>query len=216
MKIFGILLTIVFIAGCTNIRITRENEVHTLEKPVLIDSAHYSLLKDSFDFDYIMPANQLLGSLHPKFPLAYGITNSYDINSLYMEGCLNPTGYSLIVEDSSGFKIINDQNDLKAIFAPIETKEEALSYICAFTGQEPKYAFEIESGFRKFVRTINTTYSIEKEDGFEVNLFDYRECGCGPHTYFMVIYRIKRSGEIYVKETVQLYEDPLQDGLCVD
>jgi hypothetical protein len=216
MKIFRILLTFVFITGCSNIRISRENEVHITEKTVLIDSAHYSLLKDSFDFDYIIPANQLLGSLKPKYPLAYGMSYGYNVNSLYMEGCLNPTGYSLIVKDSLGFQIINDQNDLKALFAPIETKEEALSYICAFSGQEPKYAFEIESRFRKLVKSINTTYSIENEDGFEVNLFDYRECGCGPHTYFMVIYMIKRTGEIYVKETVQLYEDPLQDGLCVD
>jgi len=44
----------------------------------------------------------------------------------------------------------------------------------------------------------------------------YIVCGCGPHSHYLVKYLVKTTGDITISETIKLYEDPEEDGLCVD
>ena len=203
-------------ATCNQITITHYNEVHILEKPSQIDTSEYMRLTDSFNLTGIEIAGQQLGSLYPKYPIAVGKKSGFGSPSLYSFGCLNPTAYSLIVKVDSTFRLANTLNDLKEIYAPIETKEEALSYVLTYTGREAQYEFTLENNYRTFVNTINTTSVAKKNDAYEVNLFDYQLCGCGPHSYLMFIYTINKNGDIIEKDFKKLYENPIEDGLCVD
>jgi hypothetical protein len=101
-------------------------------------------------------------------------------------------------------------------FAPIETKEEALSYAILITGNYPQYEFLVPFHYKKYVHKIKSTYSIEKDNYYEVGLFEYGVCGCGPHIHFSVIVKISKNGEIIETEHKKLYSNPLENGLCID
>jgi len=202
--------------SCNRIKITHNNQVKIIELPLQIDSTYYSTLTDSFKLDEIQLVDINYGALKPQVKMALGINHNTFHSVLYFNGCMFVSGTSLIVHDSSGFNQICNQQDLKNYFSPIETKEEALSYVYAATGLSPSYNFELKSRYRTFVDTINTTYSIKSDNGFIVNLFDYQLCGCGPHTHFMIIYEVSFEGDIRELQRVDLYEDPEEEGLCVD
>jgi hypothetical protein len=199
-----------------NIKINTDNETRVTSKPLHIDKLQYNFLKDTFKVNGFEPVNDLTGSLNPKYPMVLAFERYKYDNVLFYKGCISVNGYALIIKAEDGYHILRNRNDLKKFFAPIESKEEALSYAYISTGLFPAYKFEIGKSFRKFVSSVNTTYSIKKNGGYEVNLFDYKFCGCGPHPYFMVRYQISINGDIEKIETIKLYEDPLQDGLCVD
>ncbi len=216
MKTIIILILPILFASCNRITITHDNEVHIVDTPLQIDTAEYKQLTDSFNLTGIGIVGQQLGSLSPKYPIATGKKTGHDAPALYTYGCMNPTAFCLIVKVDSTYRMANTLNDLKEIYAPIETKEEALSYVLAYSGKEALYEFTVENNFRTFVNTINTTSVVEANDAYEVNLFDYQLCGCGPHSYLMFIYTLKKTGDIIEKDLIKLYENPIEDGLCVD
>ena len=149
-------------------------------------------------------------------PIGSGIKEIVNDNCLFYYGCLFSESVCVIIKECSKYHILNNQEDLKTYFAPINSAEEALSYAYISTGLLPKYEFELKTRYRTFVDTISTTYSIEKKNGYEVNLFDYQLCGCGPHTHLMIKYFVAENGNINKIETVKLYEDPKDDDLCID
>lgn len=202
--------------SCNRIKIGHDNEVRIKDEPFQIDTNYYGALKDTFGLDKIGKVDVNFGSLRPKVQLALGIKYGVIDSVLFWNGCMFPSGISLIIQDSLGFHFIWNKQGLMKYFSPIETKEEALSYAYAFSGLSPSYDFKIKSRYRIFVDTIRTTYSIPSQYGYEVNLFDYELCGCGPHTYFMIKYIVSIDGDIHEVERINLYEDPKEDGLCID
>ncbi len=213
------LMIIIFVcvvsgAGC--ITINRDNEVRITERPHRIEESAYPKLRGDFGLVEIKRVSDAAGALTPSLPMATGVMLRPGKNCLYLLGCSGFSGHVLLVKDDAGFRMARNQEDLKRMFAPIENEKEALSYAAVSTGLAPRYEFKIEKKFRTFVWKIRTTSSIRKGDGFEVNLFDYKGCGCGPHPYTMVVLHVGRDGSIRNEETVKLYEDPDQDSLCVD
>ncbi|MBP7737553.1 MAG: hypothetical protein KA369_16350 [Spirochaetes bacterium] len=215
-KMLLITACVVLSLSCCGMRISHDNEVHVTAKPLQIDQAEYGAIRNTFNLYQVMPVNDLAGSLTPAYPMAMGKERIKRTDCLFYRGCTAPEGFTLIIKTGDGYRIARNQDDLKKFFAPIETREEALSYAFISTGLKPEYKFDLGKKPRTFVWKINSTYSIEKGNGYEVNLFDYRECGCGPHPYTMNIYRVGRNGDLIKIETVKYYEDPDQDGLCVD
>lgn len=214
-NILYLYIPILFLS-CYNIKITNKNETRITEKPFHIDKTEYTVLRDTFKIKSILAVNDLTGSLSPKYPMAMASEHLKQSNCLFYYGCIAATGFSLIIKAEDGFKILRSRDDLKKYFAPIESPEEALSYLYISTGLTPLYKFNIGKNFRKFVNSINTTSSIRKNNGYEVNLFEYQHCGCGPHSYRMFKYFVGANGDIEKIEAVKLYEDPNQDGFCVD
>jgi hypothetical protein len=134
MKYLYLLLTVLSFSACINITITRENEVKITELPVHIDSADYQTIKDSFQLHEILAPADVLGSLNPRYPLATGTIRGFDQTALYTKGCLGPVGFYLIVKEAEDYRLLKNNNDFIRYFAPIESKEEALSYLLAYTG----------------------------------------------------------------------------------
>ena len=216
MKQFLAFLLLAIILTSCELKISNENEVRLTKIPIYIENEKFQFLKDTFNFDQVDRANLFLGSLSPQYPMAFGINNSRSVPALFNNGCLQASAYSIIIKDSLGFQVINSINGLKKYFAPIESKEEAISYAYAYSGLKPMYEFDIKPNYRTFTKKINTTYSIEADEGYELNLFGYQLCGCGPHTHFMVKFLVKKNGDINEVETIKLFENPEEDGLCVD
>jgi hypothetical protein len=219
MKLLLILSSILVIVACNSTKkefILHENEVQITEKPNEIASEKFQPLADQFQLDFVYQPEMILGGLTPGYPLATGVITGWGNPVLYSTGCLDPRGYVLIAETDTGFVCMRSQEELAAVFAPIDSREEALSYACISTGLEARYDFQLGDTLRLFVDHINTTYVTDHEKGFEVGLFFYQLCGCGPHSHLMIRLLVETDGTISALEEIKLYEDPAEDGLCVD
>jgi len=209
----------IFVGSCqeqTKIpKVNRENEVLVKTLPLHIADSLYGKLEDSLLFDFIVNVKSLYGGLKPQYPMAMGVNYSNAYGNLFRRGCSN-FAYSLIVQIDNEFRAIRNNDDLKTIFSPIESIEEALSYALISTNLDVIYVFDLNPTYRFFTDSFFTTYSKETKGGYEVALYNYNLCGCGPHTHSMVKLFVSTDGEISVIEKIKLYENPEIDGLCVD
>lgn len=108
------------------------------------------------------------------------------------------------------------QKEFATFFAPIDSPEEALSFALAATGYSAYSQFDTLPDFRFFSDTLESTRVEQDNAGYKVNLFYYQLCGCGPHTTSVVDVQVRKDGSLEIGELKKLYEDPTQDGLCVD
>lgn len=176
--------------------------------------------------DFLSEPGDLLGALNPEYPLARCLyfpiqhqqenPDSLDAPRLFNEGCLLPVYVRYVISKEGQFAAIETTEDLQEVYAPIETPDEALSYALAATGLEAKYGLQRQPGFRYFQDTLEDTFVIETADGFELLLYHYQVCGCGPHTTSAIRLQISREGIIKEITKSPAYEDPAEDGLCVD
>ncbi|MDE5420032.1 hypothetical protein L3049_18740 [Labilibaculum sp. DW002] len=119
--------------SCTQITITHDNETRLIEKAIQIDSAKFNFLKDTFNLAEIDNNNNnnnnlFISSLKPKHPITLGIKEIVNDNCLVYFGCLFSESVCVIIKECSKYHILNNQEDLKTYFAPINSAEEALSY----------------------------------------------------------------------------------------
>jgi hypothetical protein len=167
--------------------------------------------------------NDVTAGLIPSLPLALCelIDRSYDPEPahLYNYGCSRPSYMSVVIKEEGGYRLVSTIEDLQVLYAPIDTPEKALAYAVAATGYRPAYHMEedLDPSFRFFTTVLEETHVIKEDDGsYRVNLFFYRLCGCGPHGEYQFIVHVTQNGEIGVDEPQVLWEDPSQDGMCVD
>ena len=114
------------------------------------------------------------------------------------------------------FLLLKNGADLQRAFAPIESEVEALSYAIAATGLGARYGLEKESGLRYFTDELEDTSVQRSNESYRVRLFDYHLCGCGPHTHYSVDIQVRLDGGVEELSRQPLYEDPEEDGLCID
>jgi hypothetical protein len=124
----------------------------------------------------------------------------------------------LVVLDNGRYRLIKNMADFYRAAKPVTSEAQALSMAIAVTGEPPLYGLKIDPGFRYFASTIEDTYVTHgRNDDFIVhNLRSYRQFGCGPHTTSLLTVRVPRVGAVSEISTVKAFEDPKQDGLCVD
>ena len=176
--------------------------------------------------DALITPNALLGGLDPAYPLMLcrympiqhgeSARGSPTDEFIYNDGCLAASYVRYAIEKDGQFLLLKTQEDLKATYAPIESPDEALSYALASTGLEARYNLETPLGYRYQVNKLEDTHVVETEAGYEVLLYHYQVCGCGPHTTSAVALRVTGAGDIQEIERTPAFEDPKEDGLCVD
>ncbi len=169
----------------------------------------------------ISPLDDSLGGLDPVMPVMSCRTERMfeDLppeEFLYDIGCGDNLYVRMFTWHDGEFDLIKGVPDLKRLFTPVESEVEAVSYAVAATGYRAEYGFEPVKGYRFFTDTIEETHVVEVDEGYVVNLFGYVICGCGPHTNYRVDVTVTKDGDVSVGEPIPLFEDPEQDGLCVD
>lgn len=160
-----------------------------------------------------------LGGLKPDLPIMLCTVNSADrtqaLPNVYITGCLMRQYARYIVYQDGKFRLISTAEEFKALYAPIESPEEALSYASAATGLG--MLFNLKPGtYRYKTDQVEDTFSNASGDGYQVRLFYSQTCGCGPHTTSAVMVQVSRGGEFKQGDKVPVYEDPKMDGVCVD
>jgi hypothetical protein len=214
-----ILIVSLVLSACADKTITKKFEgIQTLQ----IDSTEYDLIKSEFKYFDVRKAPEYLGALSPKFEIAYTFAlcendnvnycrDSEWVNKGMMCGCKN-----IIIKSAQGFKTISSRLEFRDIFAPIETREEALSYAIAMSGNYPvfdKGYFKDEYSY--YNGKPGTTLVQEFNDHYLVQLFDYKSFGCD-HPYYSVLVRIDKNGNVSEHRRKTIFEDPKDDGLCRD
>jgi len=124
----------------------------------------------------------------------------------------------LVVLENGRYRVLKSKADFYAAAKPVTTEAQALSVAVAITGVPPAYGLKVDPSFRYFASTLEDTYVTGGgDDDFIVhNLRAYQQFGCGPHTTSLLTVRVPRVGAVSEISTVKAFEDPKQDGLCVD
>ncbi|RIJ37423.1 hypothetical protein [Pontibacter oryzae] len=186
-----------------------------------IDSTRYDEIKTKYGYFDVRKAPDYLGGLKPTHSFAYTFAlcdkseychDSKWANKGMMCGCKN-----IVIEDSVEFKFISSRSQFKEIFAPVETREEALSYAIVMSGYYPVFNKSyFKDGYRYFNSKPRTTVVQEVDGYYLVQLFDYKAFGCGEHPYYTVVVRVDKSGEVSEHRRQKSFADPEEDGLCRD
>jgi hypothetical protein len=168
-------------------------------------------------------ASSLLGGLSPAYPMVFckmrqthRPDDTQKQNYLFWDGCLVGDLVSLVIYQDEQFQLIRNLDELKASFAPVDSSDEALSYAMAATGLTPVYGFKVESGYRYEVSSLEDTHVVASSDGFQINLYQKRFCGCGPHPFFKIDVFVDKAGNLKISERQPVFENPAEDDLCVD
>ncbi|MDQ1262154.1 MAG: hypothetical protein QG575_1335 [Euryarchaeota archaeon] len=165
----------------------------------------------------IINASQALENLSPQLPIVECLFRSEDYNSqegIVREGCMMPLFRKYIAKQGEEFQLIESIEEFQSIFAPVETKEEALAFAVALTSSLPRYDTSVPEGYFPVSSSITPTYAKETEGGYIVHLFDSELCGCGSHPYYAIEYLVSKAGHVTELSREKVYDSTMQ--MCVD
>lgn len=179
-----------------------------------------SLRELEHPIDYISRPNDLLGGLNPSLPLAVASTNGFraedELQAVYVNSCMVQQYIRYLILINGELELIDSVEKLAAIYAPIESENEALSYAIAATGLSALYDLDQSSNLKWYSDTLEETYVSKSDGGYRVHLFDTFLCGCGPHIVRSVDLIVSNDGSIKSSDAIDAYSDPELDGLCID
>ncbi|MDX5436953.1 MAG: hypothetical protein LPK03_07150 [Pontibacter sp.] len=185
-----------------------------------LDSLEYERLKQDLGFWEVSKASPYLGGLGSETSFAYGYAmcgdTSYCQDSKWQGGGFICTCRNLIIKRGEEVDVIKNRFELQRAFAPIDSREEALSYAILMTGNYPVFD---KSYFKDEYRYFNTKpkpTAIQEFSGYYlVQLFDYEVFGCD-HPFYVVLVRVDKNGDVSEYRRQKAFEDPEEDALCRD
>jgi hypothetical protein len=175
--------------------------------------------------DEIQEPSGLLGGLNPSHPIAICIIYfnpdeaQPEIEAgqfIYAGGGLFPTYIRYVIFQDGKFITIKTAGEFQNIYAPIETPDEALSYVLALKSLSAYYDLKKDSTYKYEVDTIEDTFVTSESDGYRLHLYSYQLFGCGPHWTYVVDVHVTFEGDIEEISRTPVFRDPNEDGLCVD
>jgi len=173
-----------------------------------------------YPIDYINKPSDMLAGLDPSLPLAVANTNGFsaedELPSVYVKSCMIQQYVRYLVLVNGEIHLIDSQDKLAALYAPIESENEALSFAVAATGLTAVYNLHESSNLKWYADTLEETYVTQTGEGYRVHLFDTFLCGCGPHVVRSVDLMVSKDGTLTFSEAIDAYSDPEMDGLCID
>lgn len=176
------------------------------------DSPLYALGCDFLSVDPLMSA------LTPPYPVAACVrrweTGEPANPDLFEQtGCLLPLFRSTVVALDGEFHLVKAPEDFQAIFAPVESEDEALAYALLVTGLNARYGLDeweigADSPYRFRVDRLEDTHVVKTEEGYLVSLFSDAEplCGCGTHTIFQRDVLVRQNGEVEIVKSIPQYD----------
>jgi hypothetical protein len=194
-----------------------------IDEGCFVDGYNLDCSNLGFDQRYgcirVSNASAALGNLSPKLPMVECLVRSEDYNfnsseGIIREGCMMPVHRRYIIKQDEEFKLISTKEEFKYLFAPVEIKEEALSFAVALTSSIPKYDASAPEGYFPVASSIEPTYVEETDGGFKVHLFDYDVCGCGTHPYYAIDYSVTRAGNVTELSRQKVYDSNMT--ICFD
>jgi hypothetical protein len=173
----------------------------------------------------------LLALLEPEYPIIYCVLHPStepgnpinEIERLLEEGSyikalggLDPLFFRYAIVREGSYQVLETEADFQAVYAPVESPEEALAYSLALTNLRAYFGLARDPELEYFVNQIEDTHVETVAGGYLVHLFAYREFGCGPHPTYAVAMQVGSDGTLEEIERREVFKDPTEDNLCVD
>lgn len=180
--------------------------------------------------DEIGQPSALLGGLEPSYPIAVCVipftppdevttdieTELQNGQFLYATGGLFPVFYRYVIQRNGEFVLIKTEEEFRNVYAPIESPDEALSYVLAVRNLGAYFGIEKVAGYEYEVNVLEDTHVVPDGDGYLLNLYHYQLFGCGPHWTSVVNIHLASDGTLQELSVEPVFRDPNEDGLCVD
>ena len=174
----------------------------------------------ALQFNAIHPVSDLLGGFDPQIPLALVQNVSFagdpEVPAVYTEGCMATFSVRYLAVDQDQIVLVDDVEDLQRLFAPIDSADEALSYVVAATGLIPLFDLEAHPEYTRYSKPLAESHVVFDGEKYLVTLFDTFLCGCGPHIVESVEVSVLADGTLQKGEPVNAFSDPETEGLCID
>jgi hypothetical protein len=183
----------------------------------------------ALDCDAILYPSSLFGGLNPAYPFAlcqidviYGNSSNETKAEIdggeyfYYEGGLSGKYVRYVIFRNDEFLLLKSEKELRDVYAPIESPEEALSYALAVTNLSASYGIAVDPASKYVVDTIEDTFVTAARDGYDVLLYAYAAYGCGPHWTSAVLVHVSREGIIQELDRTNVFRDPNLDDVCFD
>jgi hypothetical protein len=166
-------------------------------------------IQDEFQFSSVSNIPEELAGLNQEFQVAVGLINGNDsaINKEYGQKI------QYVVVKNGKFKCLKSFRDFTQVFTPIETEEQAFSFVIALTTSFPLYHFELSSS-NIFTDTLKKSIAVRAKNGYFVYLYTHQVMGCGHHPHYLMTYFVTNSGILKLISEVKVFEDI--DYSCVD
>ncbi len=185
------------------------------DKPKQIPESEYYQIEDDFDLLSLYVVPDYFGGLFPQYEMASSYYNPKEPDCLFVGGGLSMKCSGIIIKKKRKIRHINSKEDFKKEFLPIDSEDEALSFISILTSSYPMYEFDIKPDFVMYVDSLEPSYAKKVDSGYVALTYDYDVFGCGPHYYYWVRSFIDFKGNVTVLEKTKIYYDP-EDDWCVD
>ncbi|MEP7135356.1 MAG: hypothetical protein ABI904_10530 [Chloroflexota bacterium] len=179
--------------------------------------------------DEIQAPSSQIGGLNPSYPIAicaigYNLGEGSEelraeIDSqqfFYYTGGLVGNYVRYIIQQNGEFVLLRTEADFRKVVAPIESPDEALSYVLAVRNLSAYYGLHYDPAYEYEVDTVEDTYVTSEAGGYLVHLFHDRVFGCGPHWTSEVDVRVTVEGNVEEAASKPIFRDPNMDELCVD
>jgi hypothetical protein len=177
----------------------------------------------------IQVPSSLIGGLNPSYPIAICAIRyipgegseelGAEIESgqfFYYTGGLFGNYVRYIIQRDGEFVLLKTEEDFRKVFAPIESPDEALSYVLAVRNLSANYGLQYTPGYEYEVDTVEDTHVTPEAGGYLVHLFHDQVFGCGPHWTSEVDVRVSTDGNLEEAASQAIFRDPNMDELCVD
>ena len=135
---------------------------------------------------------------------------------LYRVGGMVPLYARFAIWKPEGFVMLKSPKDIKQMFTPISTQEQALGYVLALTGFDVFFEQSYHRGNAYAVDTIEDSYVKAIPDEYAVHVFDEQHFGCGPHWTSAVDLEVSRDGKLKEIARTKLYHETADDVFCFD
>jgi len=180
-----------------------------------------------FGCSEIEPPPIYWGGLKPYRPMAKCLNRFRGGDFIRTRGCKAVTRERLIVMDGlekkSKLFLINNKEEFRSFFAPINDPREAISYVAALTGDYPIYSFPKkyfmstpEERGEYIKKNLKPTEVVLDKKGYHVRLFDKTGCGCNRPTLFAVEYLVTLDGYIQEESRKPVWQAHRLYEICLD
>lgn len=187
------------------------------------ENCPWTLAATQTECDSISSPNPLWGGLEPSYPIArcailhWSLRNITNREFFYASdgGMLRPS-YRYVVYKEGGLQEIHTIAELQALYAPITSANEALSYAMVATGLEADFRDKLEEDLERYhfyVLKLENTYVKPTNDGYQVLLY-HSSWPCEMATTTTEVVTVMKDGRI-VRGTAQTAYDFFIGG-CAD
>lgn len=132
-------------------------------------------------------------------------------------GGLLPIYTRYLALSESGPVLLKSASAFRERYAPVDSPAEAITFVTALTDLSVFNSFDGPRRLRYFLPVLEETEVVATSSGYLVkNLLRKKLFGCGPHTNWLVDVAVSHDGSVQVVTERKAFEDPQEDGICVD